>query len=152
MIKRSTGVALAAAVVLLVGCSSDGPGRTGSRPTASSMPTVSSPTVRPVTPVELPANYPVSRVPLVDGTVYYGFRLARGWDVRVQVAGAQAQQAALDALTSRGFRITEKTHEDSYGSRSYRLSDGTYVVFLSMATPEGGPYGFTVFYTVGLAA
>ena len=150
--KWATGVALAASVVLLVsGCSSGGRGRTGSDSTASALPTLSPPTIRRVTPVELPADFPVAKVPLADGVVYYGFRLARGWDVRIQVADAQAQKTALNALTDRGFKITKKIHEDSYGSRSSLLTDGSYVVTFDVATPEGGPYGYTVAYTVSFA-
>lgn len=119
------------------GCSYDGRGV--SAPAASS-----SPTAEAVTRVELPADYPLAQVPLADGTVFYGFRLARGWDVQVQVADSSAQQAGLQVLLDVGFEIAEQTDPDPYGSRQYQLTDGTYTVALSTDTPEGGPYGYTV--------
>lgn len=153
MSKRAIGVALVAVVVLPVGgCSGDGRDGPGPVSTTSSLPASPSPTVRPVAPVELPADFPVSQVPLADGIVYYAFRMARGWDVRVQVADAQAQQAALDRLADKGFRVTVQRREDHYGSRSYRLFAGTHIIFLDMATPQGGPDGYTVGYTVGFLA
>jgi hypothetical protein len=94
---------------------------------------------------KLPAGFPESDVPLVDGEILVGVKAADGYSVSVKVDGdtQSAFDAAVSKLEGAGF-----AQEAAIGSLSAGLTGNGYSVLVSVNDASGST---TVTYIVGPA-
>ena len=141
------GVVLAASL-MLSGCSmlpsapgsaggTGGSGQSGSQSTASSSSTPDGGVVQGYG--GMPASFPVSDVPIVDGAIPFGIDLGTGWTVIVKVGDVTAAFAdAGTRLKAAGYtaQVEQSTAAGSFGDY---VNDKYQVQVTAQDAPDYGP-------------
>ncbi|WP_055476511.1 hypothetical protein [Gordonia sp. HS-NH1] len=104
--------------------------------------------------VQLPSDFPVTQVPLIDGHVLSaGGRRSDGWEVTVQgpVNAGNQLEAATETLTEAGFAESHRSTEggQSVVVMSATKEGATYWVQIG-ASPQAAGGGSSVFYLVNV--
>ncbi|AFR47191.1 hypothetical protein [Gordonia sp. KTR9] len=104
--------------------------------------------------VQLPSDFPVTQVPLIDGHVLSaGGSRSDGWEVTVQgpVNAGNQLEAATETLTDAGFAESHRSTEggQSVVVMSATKEGATYWVQIG-ASPQAAGGGSSVFYLVNV--